>query len=76
METLEKLYRFILLLIGITGVVVLYAGNLYLLFDGAYIDPAMLFFLPCPLMCLYFGLNPKLRAEIRKLVNRKNVIKA
>ena len=76
MRTLEKLYRLFLLLIGTSGIIVLYVGNLYLLFDGAHIDPVMLFFLPCPLICLYFGLNPKLRAEIRKLVNRKNTIKA
>ncbi|RYV03975.1 hypothetical protein SOPP22_00735 [Shewanella sp. OPT22] len=76
MKALEKFYRLLLLLIGITGIIVLYAGNLFLLFDGAHIDPAMLFFLPCPIICLFFGLAPKNRVALIKYFSRKHTIKA
>ncbi|WP_170308288.1 hypothetical protein [Parashewanella tropica] len=66
MQRLEWIVQKALLIIGIIGTIVMYGGCSYLLWKGAPINFEVFFLLPCPLVCIYFGLGKPFRPKPTK----------
>lgn len=57
MPTLESIYRKLMLIVGIAGVIIIYSGFLYLFFSDRSTASLPWFLLLSPWICIYFGLN-------------------
>lgn len=68
---LEKLMKKIMLAVGIAGVVIIYAGFLYLLFNGYSTAVLPWYLLLCPWICIYFGLTTAQQMAVYHWFSRK-----
>jgi len=57
MDWLEKIVRNVMLFVGISGVLVIYCGFLFLLFSGRDTTVLPWYLLISPWVCIYFGLT-------------------
>ncbi|ABV36093.1 conserved hypothetical protein [Shewanella sediminis HAW-EB3] len=57
MDWLEKVARNVMLFVGISGVLVIYCGFLFLLFSGRDTTVLPWYLLISPWVCIYFGLT-------------------
>ncbi|WP_299787880.1 hypothetical protein [uncultured Shewanella sp.] len=76
MDWLEKVTRNIMLVVGISGVLVIYSGFLFLIFSGRDTSVLPWYLLLSPWVCVYFGLTRSKQLAViewfkQKLVRKK-----
>ncbi len=75
MDWLEKVTRNVMLFVGISGILVIYCGFLFLLFSGR--DTSLLpwYLLLSPWVCIYFGLTKSKQSAVVEWFKQKIVKK-
>ncbi|GIU26898.1 hypothetical protein [Shewanella colwelliana] len=68
---IERLTKRLMLLIGIVGVLVIYVGFFYLLFQQQGSATLPWYILISPWLCIYFGLNPQQQVNTRLWLKQK-----
>ncbi|ACJ30081.1 MULTISPECIES: hypothetical protein [Shewanella] len=64
MEWLEKTTKWMMLIVGTCGLLVIYFGFFYLMFNGRSTAVIPWYILISPWICIYFGLKQRTQIEV------------
>ncbi|MDB2386961.1 hypothetical protein N9W21_06415 [Shewanella sp.] len=71
MEKLEQITKWMMLIVGFSGLLVIYFGFFYLIFNGRSTAAIPWYILVSPWICIYFGLKRRMQTDIMQWFRSK-----